>query len=452
LQRQLPNGFIESLRGIKEFNEEAFVRTQTGSAPPVSIRLNPFKEWEGKSLFLYDGRVPWCSNGLYLSGRPSFTADPLFHGGAYYVQEASSMFLHHVLMQLGADSPGKIIVDLCAAPGGKSTLIQSVIHSSSMLISNEVIKTRVNILQENMQKWGAGNSIITQNDPAHFGQAGSFCEFLVVDAPCSGSGLFRKDEEALEHWSESQVAHCSLRQKRILEQSLPALKEDGFLIYATCSFSTAENEDIVSWLMDKGMEPVRIITDTGWNIVETLPGKGYGYRFFPDKLRGEGFFLSAFQKNGTSAGLAASGRKRIERVPAKMSTLLKSFITNPDEYTLFTHEEMLVSFPDHYVGFLEWAINRFYVKQAGTPIGEMVRNELVPHHALALSQCVHPLAEKINIPTEDALQYLRRADFHLDAKPGWKILTCNNLPLGWVKVLPNRINNYYPKHWRILNR
>jgi NOL1/NOP2/sun family putative RNA methylase len=244
--------------------------------------------------------VAWSSNGYYLKSRPSFTLDPMFHAGAYYVQEASSMFLEEALKQaVDLTQPLKVL-DLCAAPGGKSTLTQSVISNSSLLVSNEVIKARVNVLAENITKWGSANVIVTNNDPKDFQRLPGYFDVVIVDAPCSGSGLFRKDPKAVDEWSEQNVQLCNQRQQRILADVLPALKPGGVLIYSTCSYSPEENEDICDWLMDNySFENTRFTLNEELGIVETTSpnNKAVGYRFYPDKVKGEGLFIAAFKKS-----------------------------------------------------------------------------------------------------------------------------------------------------------
>ena len=246
----LPEPFIQSLQKLKGFDEDAFQAVHQSGGQITSVRLNPDKILNIPSsiLKLQLARVLWSSNGFYLKERPSFTLDPLFHAGAYYVQEASSMFLEEVLKQSVDLSKPLRVLDLCAAPGGKSTLIQSVISKDSLLVSNEVIKTRVNILSENITKWGGANVIVTNNDPSDFKRLPGYFDVIVVDAPCSGSGLFRKDPNAINEWSENNVALCAQRQQRILADILPSLKEGGVLIYSTCSYSQVEDEDISNWL------------------------------------------------------------------------------------------------------------------------------------------------------------------------------------------------------------
>jgi 16S rRNA C967 or C1407 C5-methylase (RsmB/RsmF family) len=249
----LPKAFLQSLQNLKGFDEAAFKAVHQSDSQITSVRLNPKKIFNIQhSIFNAQlEKVLWNDNGYYLPERPSFTLDPLFHAGAYYVQEASSMFLEEVLKQtVDLTKPLKVL-DLCAAPGGKSTLIQSVISKESLLVSNEVIKTRVNILAENITKWGAANVVVTNNDPSDFKRLQNYFDVIVVDAPCSGSGLFRKDANAINEWSENNVTLCSQRQQRILADIIPSLKPGGVLIYSTCSYSLEEDESIADWLSEE---------------------------------------------------------------------------------------------------------------------------------------------------------------------------------------------------------
>lgn len=211
---------------------------------PVSVRLHPLKQ---KAALTFSEKIAWCEHAFYLKERPSFTLDPLFHAGCYYPQEAGSMVLDTVLKQLDLPSEPSIL-DLCAAPGGKSTLIASFLNNNGLLVSNEVIQARARILTENTTKWGYTNTVVTNNDPKDFERLNEFFDVIVVDAPCSGEGMFRKDLKARDEWSEENVQICSSRQKRIVMDVWDSLKPGGFLIYSTCTFNSAENEDTISWL------------------------------------------------------------------------------------------------------------------------------------------------------------------------------------------------------------
>ena len=250
--------------------------------PPInSVRMNPKKR---TAQFDQEAMIPWCKQGRYLHIRPSFTFDPLFHAGTYYVQEASSMFLETALMQHIDFNVNLKVLDLCASPGGKSTHIASLLNEQSLLISNEVIGTRVNMLCENMTKWGYDNTWVTNNDPIQFKKVPSFFDMMLVDAPCSGSGLFRKMPDYCQTWNPELVNLCAQRQKRILNDAYDALAKNGLLVYMTCSLSQDENEDMLDYIMQTfDVTTCKIQIDETWGIMETQSEKmhAFGYRFFP---------------------------------------------------------------------------------------------------------------------------------------------------------------------------
>ncbi len=463
----LPPELLQSLQNIKGFNEEAFKAVHQSGGQITSIRLNPKKKFKIQNSIFNPKleRVPWSSNGYYLPQRPSFTLDPLFHAGAYYVQEASSMFLEEALKQTVNLSKPLKVLDLCAAPGGKSTLIQSVISADSLLVSNEVIKTRVNILSENITKWGAANVIVTNNDPSDFKRLPGYFDVIVVDAPCSGSGLFRKDSNAINEWSENNVALCALRQQRILADILSSLKEGGVLIYSTCSYSQEEDEEITDWLIaDCHLSSINLHLNEAWDIIETQSAKknAFGYRFYPDKVKGEGFFITAFKKPqaGNYEGHILESRtqkkhskSKAAQVSEKDIEVLKLYVNNTNDFFFIKQNEEVIALPVHLENDLAVIQSALYIKKAGVKLGTLIRNELLPAHDLAVSNILNPAVSKIEIDKETALQYLRKVDITVDSEmKGWVLLTHAQLPLGWIKLISNRINNYYPAVWRILNK
>jgi NOL1/NOP2/sun family putative RNA methylase len=466
----LPPELLQSLQNIPGFNEEAFKAVHQSGAQITSIRVNPKKIGNGQWAIYNEQfeKVPWSSNGYYLPERPSFTLDPLFHAGAYYVQEASSMFLEEALKQTADLTKPLKVLDLCAAPGGKSTLIQSIISAESLLVSNEVIKTRVNILSENITKWGAANVIVTNNDPSDFKRLPGYFDVVVVDAPCSGSGLFRKDANAINEWSENNVALCAQRQQRILADILPSLKEGGVLIYSTCSYSRQEDETIADWLIQElKVKSLKLKIDEAWGIVETVSENtnAFGYRFYPDRVKGEGFFIAAFKKpvaaeisgevkNHPSAMLRTKAKnKQGAVVTNKEIQALKPYILNTDNYFFLKQNEEVIALPVHLENDLSVLQSCLYIKKAGVKLGTLIRGELIPAHELAVSNITGTSMPKLEIDKETALQYLRKMDIIIQSEiSGWVLLTYMRLPLGWIKIMANRTNNYYPKEWRILNK
>jgi 16S rRNA C967 or C1407 C5-methylase (RsmB/RsmF family)/NOL1/NOP2/fmu family ribosome biogenesis protein len=445
----LPVALLQSLADVPGFNRDTFEAVHGSGKQLTSVRLNPGKQPVADPGWQFVADVPWCSYGRYLGSRPSFTLDPLLHAGAYYVQEASSMFLWHIFSETAGNDTRQKVLDLCGAPGGKSTLLASY-FKDGLVVTNEVIKQRVQVLVENITKWGSDHVIVTNNDPSHFQSLPGYFDVMVVDAPCSGSGLFRKDPDAVSEWSESNVALCSQRQQRILADALPALKEHGLLVYSTCSYSLQEDEDIARWLItEMDMECIRIPIDPAWGIIETSPFTDvYGYRFYPDKLKGEGFFASVFRKRSGNTGRL---KEQAITIPARQELQqLSAFIGLPEHFSFFSSADAVRAIRSEWLPELRILAAALYIKKAGIELGAVKGKDVVPSHELALS--LLPLHElnAIELSKDDALQYLRRKELGLQATKGWSLVRYCGLPLGWVKVLPNRINNYYPAEWRIL--
>lgn len=400
-------------------------------------------------------RVPWSSFGYYLPERPSFTFDPLFHAGTYYVQEASSMFLEQALRQTTDLSRPLRVLDLCAAPGGKSTLLQSLLSPDSLLVSNEVIRNRVHILEENMVKWGGINTVIASNDPADFSRLENYFDVMVVDAPCSGSGLFRREPDLVTEWSPGNVQLCHQRQQRILADCWPSLRQDGLLIYSTCSYSREENEDILDWIVeDLGATTCRLETPPEWGIVETAGGSGaYGYRFYPDRVKGEGLFIACLRKNGGAAFTAPRKKGMLERPARKDEERIVAWVRPETSLFYFHHQEMIYGLPAELAADLPVLQSSLYLKRAGVPMGKLSVKEFIPEHDLALSMMINPALPALSLSREEALQYLRKDEWRpAVTHRGWMLVQYRDHNLGWIKALQGRINNYYPKEWRILRR
>lgn len=457
----LPPALIRSLQHVQGFDEEAFIAVHEESTQITSVRMNPGKIVNAQSSIFSDRveSIPWCSKGYYLPERPSFTLDPLFHAGAYYVQEASSMFLEQVIRQSVDLSKPLRVLDLCAAPGGKSTLIQSLISPESLLVSNEVIKSRVNILAENITKWGAANVVVTNNDPKDFQRLTNYFDMIVVDAPCSGSGLFRKDPEAISEWSGNNVQLCCQRQQRILADVMPALKQGGVLAYSTCSYSPEEDEEIGDWLCEElKMDPLQLQVEENWGIVKTLSAKykAGGCRFYPDKLKGEGFFIAAFRKpdaSGEGKSHMPKDKKKTGAITQKEIDIIRPFLDHPDEFFFTRQNDQVIALPNSMKEDLPLLQSALYLRKAGVKLGTIIRDELVPEHELALSYAISKEVPGFDVDISTALQYLRKEEIKIAAEQrGWALVSFARLPIGWIKLLGNRINNYYPAAWRILNR
>ncbi|MFD2873556.1 RNA methyltransferase [Mucilaginibacter ximonensis] len=448
---QFPANFLDSLSNEPGFDRQNFIEAHQKSESPTSIRLNPFKKAESKT----GEQVPWCAEGWYLDTRPSFTFDPLFHAGAYYVQEASSMFIAHILKYIKTNEPVNVL-DLCAAPGGKSTLLNSALTPDNLLVANEIIKTRVPILADNLTRWGTANSIVTNNDPKDFGGLTGFFDIVLVDAPCSGSGMFRKDPEAMDEWSPANVNLCHQRQERILADVYPALSEDGYLIYSTCSYSHQENEDVLDWLCSTfAVESVRIPINSDWGIVESQSPekKAWGYRFYPGKVKGEGLFASVLRKRESSGNLSSTKSNKTQSNKSdKELDLIKPYVNDPSAYHFFKVNDDWLAINKQHKDSLNILQQHLYIKKSGVRIGRLAGRDVIPDHELAQSIIINKDAfEQTELNYAQAIEYLRRDNLNItEAKKGWSLMNFEGQPLGWAKLLPNRVNNYYPKELRIL--
>ncbi|MBK7692328.1 MAG: hypothetical protein IPJ31_14905 [Bacteroidetes bacterium] len=439
----LRNTLPESLRKYWEELEIAHTK-----GPVVSVRMNPKKR---NPQFELEENIPWCHSGRYLQERPRFTFDPLFHAGTYYVQEASSMFIEYALTQYLDFSQTIYALDLCAAPGGKSTHIASLMSEDSLLVSNEVIGSRVNILSENVLKWGYDSIWISNSDVSHFAKLQGFFDLVLVDAPCSGSGLFRKMPEYCNAWNTDLVNLCAQRQKRILQDVYEAVAQNGFIVYMTCSLSKDENEDICDYIMTSfDVESCRIKLDPKMGIVETQSENrgAYGYRFFPHLIKGEGFFLALFKKKDGCERPQFPSKK----MNAKPSVDVSKYF-NQEGMHIFSQNENLIAIQLQHKEILDYLTPRIKLVRKGILIGKKLSDDLIPSHELALYHKNWYDLHKVELDLANAILFLQKEPFHvvLSAK-GWYLVTYEGVALGWLKNMGNRFNNYYPANYRILRK
>lgn len=442
----LPVDFIDMMR--KELGSEAdlLFSALNNDQPVTSIRINDKKDLTFDCDF---SEVPWHWDGYYLSGRPQFTLDPLFHAGCYYVQEASSMFIEQALKQyVSRDSK---VLDLCAAPGGKSTLISQYLEEYGLLVSNEVNRQRVFVLSENIQKWGNGNTIVTHNEPARFGEkCRNLFDCMLVDAPCSGEGMFRKDAKARDEWSLAAVHHCAERQRSILMDAWDALRPGGVLIYSTCTFNHLENEDNVQWVAEcLGAEVLPIDFPSDWGIVS-----GYvGYHFYPHRVNGEGLYVCCLRKNMedyTPFRPKLKAQKASKGNPEYVTTA-RQWLRDPDHWAIRQSDRFLTAYPKHYAEICDYFSQEFTCISTGFGLGEERGKGIAPQHALAMSKAFRAeYFPRVNLTREEALRYLRCEALQIENIPlGLNLLVYDGVPLGFAKNVGNRLNNLYPSEWRI---
>lgn len=444
---QEPQAFWHNMKDQLAETFPAFEEAMNGPAS-ISLRLHPHKVSQAASL----PPIPWMQGGFYLPKKPLFTSDPWFHAGAYYVQDASSMFVAEAVRQTLDLSQPLRVLDLCAAPGGKSTALLSLLSEDSLLVANDVIRSRANILMENLQKWGYPNTVVTQADPVDFQSLPGFFDVMLVDAPCSGEGLFRKDPAAKEQWSSQHVQFCVDRQRRILMDAWDTLRPGGLLIYATCTFNEAENEENLAWLAErKSIKGISLTFPEHWGISTSERAGIPGYRFYPHLTQGEGLFISVLQKG--DRGVSFSFPKKMAGSPVSKASKavrepLAHWLTEPLD--ILKYESEYVAISPNLVQAITFVLNRLRVVSWGLPMTEIKQRDRIPLHPLVMSHWYHTdTFPAVALDHTDALAYLSRQSIKVEATTGWVVPTFKGLPLGLMKKVQHRINNYYPQHWRI---
>ena len=407
------------------------------STPETTVRNNPLK---GSPVWQNAESIAWCENAFRLTERPDFTLDPHFHAGAYYVQEAGSMVLDQALRQLSLPECPTVL-DLCAAPGGKSTLLLSFLAEKGILFSNEIVNNRALLLAEMLTKWGSDRVVVTNNKPSDFTSLVGQFDLVLVDAPCSGEGMFRKLPHARSEWSERNVELCALRQTEILRDIWPTIAPGGYLIYSTCTFNASENEEQVERMMQHhDAEVVQMKCNA------KPDRKNLGYYCIPGEMQTEGFYFAVLKKvENTRASQ-----------PKPQHPHLKPRKNLPEIVNWWNHPNaMYFDFQDKVLGMsadvAEKALglsNRLRIIKWGTTLGKAVKNGWTLDPALALH---HKIKRDlgVSIHKDQALRYLKNETFPLQSENGYQLLLFEDNSLGWIKQMGYRFNNLWPKEWKI---
>ncbi|MFI3316020.1 MAG: rRNA cytosine-C5-methylase [Rikenellaceae bacterium] len=454
MSQQLPQSFVD--RVVKDLGKaDADALFASLAAPsPTSIRLNPYKVKQPISQRV----VGWSRYGFYLAERPSFTLDSDFHAGAYYVQEASSQFVGHILSHRNVE--GLRVLDMCAAPGGKSTLYSTLVGLEGLVVANEINRSRAAVLADNVRKWGLGNVVVCNNRPEHLSQFESWFDVVAVDAPCSGEGMFRKMEGAIEEWSQANVAMCAERQVDILDNAWRSLKAGGVLIYSTCTFNHNENEGVLERFSQEYGDEIApfdaVGCDAAWGVVQGEVGAFQTFRFFPHRVEGEGLFVAVATKSFDAGGKCRQpkSRKKI------FSTIDRQSLS---EVSRWVAQPELMSF----LNVADTAIYGYYRAQveavkslaeslttiySGVAMGQVFKGKLKPDAALALFHDLN--CEAVNVvelDNSDILLYLRKQDVATDKfAEGMNVVAAAGHTVGFAKRIGHRVNNMYPNSLRIL--
>ena len=442
---KLPEAFIEQLRGLLPDEWEALASAITSSEPSVAVRVNGTR---GVGVPEGARRVPWCDQGFYLADRPAFTFDTDWHAGHYYVQDASSMFIAHVIRSL-IHEPVRYL-DLCAAPGGKTTTALQALPQGSLVVANEIVPPRARVLADNVIRWGNPRCVVTSNAPVHLGKFEDFFDVIAADVPCSGEGMMRKDDEAVAQWSPALVEQCAQRQREILADVWPPLRPGGLLIYSTCTYNRQENEEIADFIVNElGATSLEVPVEPDWNIHPAIGSDCHSYRFMPHRVDGEGLFMAVFRKDGNSPRQDIRVK---EKMPKKCDEMGKNWLSCPDEYMMDQQGDLYIAVSQDIrreVVALRASLN---VLHAGVELANVMGRKTVPLHALAMSLAMADDAFPVcEVDYATALHYLRGESISVEAPRGYILVAHQGAVLGFANNLGNRANNLYPKPLRILS-
>ena len=456
---RLPEQFISRMQRELGVAEAEALCAALETEPSTSVRLNPAKmaeqKWGG-------GRVAWSDYGYLLSERPAFTLDPDFHAGAYYVQEASSQFAGYIVSMAvgGAEAcKGQRVLDMCAAPGGKSTHYATLVGERGLVVANEINRSRAAVLADNARKWGLGNMVVTCNDSARVADFEEWFDVVAVDAPCSGEGMFRKSDEACEQWSEANVAMCAERQWEILQNAFRSLKPGGVLLYSTCTFNRTEDEDVVGRACEEFGDELLAVDDIpigdDWGVVTGREGVFQTFRFFPHRLTGEGMFMAVARKAGLATSrrrMPKARRKVMEAVDKRTAQELSRWVKESEQMRFFAAGDTLYGCRKEHYDEVEALAGTLAVIYSGVAMGQVFKGKLKPDGALALYAGVnHDAVACCEVDEQEALKFLRKQD--MDAaqfSEGVNMVLYGGRPLGFVKRVGVRVNNMYPNSLRIL--
>ncbi len=448
----LPEEFKRMMCQALGDDEAARLFAGLDTEPEVSVRLNPMKPTAKFDI----ESVGWSPMGRYLAERPQFTLDPHLHGGAYYVQEASSQFVGYLLK--GHDLRGCRVLDMCAAPGGKSTIYSTLVGREGLVVANDISRSRTLALADNVQRWGMGNVVVTNNEPQHISAFKHWFDVVAVDAPCSGEGMFRKMEEARSEWSESAPEQCAERQREILNEAYQTLRPGGTLIYSTCTFNPIEDEGVVEWLMSEYGSELEAATDVEiseeWGIAVSRIGAFQCFHFYPHKCRGEGFFAAvARKKEGVVRRQSPKPRRKIFQLPAKADVQeLERWVSDASQMAFRQIGDVMYGYHRSVVEDVVALSEVLTVVYSGVCMGQIFKRKLRPEHPLALFVGMNVgVVPDVEISQEDALNYLRRQDIPAaQFEEGVNRVVYQGVAIGFVKRIGARCNNMYPKDLRIM--
>ncbi|ADL03919.1 RsmB/NOP family class I SAM-dependent RNA methyltransferase [Lacrimispora saccharolytica] len=462
---QLPDGFREKMKGLLEEEYDSFMESYHKERVQ-GLRINPLKISRENFMEICPfqlKKIPWAEEGYYYPADERPGKHPYHEAGLYYIQEPSAM----AVVELLDPRPGERILDLCAAPGGKTTHIAGRLKGNGFLLSNEIHPARARILSQNVERLGIGNCVVSNEDSQSLSRRfPSFFDRIVVDAPCSGEGMFRKDETARQEWTPGHVTVCAARQEEILSNAAVMLKPGGTMVYSTCTFSPEENEQVIEAFLfshpdfsikDEGKRPGLSPGRPEWSRTG-LGDLKKTFRIWPDRSEGEGHFLAVLKKSGEHMSEKKKTMPEYTRdktVLTELAGFLKDFLVDPaplmsrKEFILFGDQLYLL--PPEMIDFKGMKIIR-----PGLHIGTVKKNRFEPSHGFALSLKKEEVKCWIDLPPdgEEIVRYLKGetlpqdAAFSRDNKKGWILVNTGGYSIGFSKLAGGILKNHYPKGLR----
>ena len=453
--KALPIAFTERMRKQLGAEEAESLFAALDSVSPVAVRLNPAKCGE-EGVWSNGEAIAWSKNGRKLKERPSFTLDTAFHAGAYYVQEAASQFIDYIIA--GEELQGKRVLDMCSAPGGKTTIYSTTVGEEGLVVANEYVRSRANVLADNVRKWGMGNVLVTNNAPEHIAQFEGWFDMVAVDAPCSGEGMFRKEEVAREDWSEEAVKMCAARQLSIVREAWQSLRDGGLFIYSTCTFNEDEDEGLLRAFIEEAgdvFEPSQSVEiDDAWGIVKGEVGAFQTFRFFPHKTDSEGLFVAIARKAEPTTQRTPKARKRVmQEVDKNSRKELAKWLQQSDNYTFAMVADTIYAYPSVQFKAVQALSEGLTAIYSGVAMGQIFKGKLKPDWALSQYIGFERTAVAVEeVDEERALDYLRKRDIAVgDMAEGINLITHKGRALGFAKRVGARCNNLYPNSLKIMN-
>ena len=450
----LPPLFLDKFKKLIAPEEyDAFVAA-LDDEPVGGLRVNTLKisveEFRQKSPFELGEAVPWCPQSYYLPGKQRAGQHPYHAAGAYYLQDPSAM----LPAQLLAPQPGEWVLDLSAAPGGKTTQLAALMQGQGLLVANEIKNKRIGHLIQNCERWGAGNVLITNETPERLVDTfGPVFDRVLVDAPCSGEGMFRKDQGARAEWSQVMVEGCAVRQQNILALAAKLVRPGGHLLYSTCTFSPEEDEGVIDHLLKEypGFKVVKATQYPGFETGKpnwagtdaTLSG---AVRLFPHRIGGEGHFACLLQKQGTpnQERPTQATRELTRQQKALWGAFSQDVLLEPlDEGRITVVGDRLYYLPPELP-----PLGNLRIGQYGVWLGSLKKDRIEPAHGLALFLPAKAFTRtlELGVSSAEVQAYLRGEVLQGDGN-GWTVITAGGIPLGWGKAVQGQVKNHYPRGW-----